>query len=220
MAPRGEGVMKSKRFIVLGLGSFGRTLALRLAENGCRVTGVDASEVHVESIQDRLDEAIIGDVTNPEVLQPLQIPSAEAVFISLGEQIEKSILASLHVKDLGAKAIYVKGISPDHERILKALGVTRVIFPEAEIARQTADHVTWTNALEFFHLDQDHSMLEIGVPSALVGKTLAEAELPRKYGLIVVGIKEALAEKWELMPRPDFRFTDEHLLLVFGRKTD
>ncbi|MFN4259845.1 MAG: potassium channel family protein [Gemmataceae bacterium] len=212
--------MKVKRFIVLGLGSFGQTLALRLAQNGCRVTGVDLDERQVEAVKDQIHEAIVADVTDRAVLEQLMLDTADGVFISLGESIEKSILAALHVIDLKVHNVYVKGISREHGRILSKLGVSRVIFPEMEIAVQTADQMTLPNVLESFQFDPDYSIVETVVPASLAGKTLAEAGLPRRFGLMVIGVKEALGERWELMPPPDHVFGDEQFVLVIGRNAN
>ncbi len=213
--------MAAKKFIVLGLGSFGSALARRLCDNGCLVTGVDGEEACVEPLRERLNEAIVGDVTDRSVLESLLVDKAEAVFISLGEMIERSIICALHVRELKARQIYVKGVSAEHGRILQALGVTRVIHPEYEMARELADQMTTPNILEYFRVDEEYGIAEIAVPDALVGQTLQSAELPRKFGLFVLGIKSTLhAGRWEMAPRPDHRFTDDQVILVMGKKVD
>lgn len=212
--------MATKKYIVLGLGSFGSALARRLCDNGCLVTGVDGEEQHVEALRDRLSEAIVADVTDRGVLESLLIDRAEAIFISLGEQIERSILCALHVRELGAKQIYVKGVSEEHRRILKALGVTQVVHPEVEMARQLADQVAFPNILEYFKVDEEYGIAELAVPDSLVGQTLQSAELPRRFGLFVLGIKSALHAKWEMAPSREHRFADDQVVLVMGKKAD
>jgi trk system potassium uptake protein TrkA len=212
--------MPERRFIVLGLGTFGKAMAVRLSQNGCRVTGVDADATQVEMLQEHLYEALVGDVTNRASLEQLMLHHAEAVIISLGEDIERSILASLHAKELGARDIYAKGVTPEHGKILKKLGVTRVIYPEAEIAQQMADEMTYPNVLKITQMDPEYSMAEIVAPPSVVGKRLAEVELPRRFNLILMGVKEALAPRWEMTPKADHVFTDEQLLLVWGNKKD
>lgn len=212
--------MPDRRFIVLGLGTFGKAMAVRLSQNGCRVTGVDANATQVELLQDQLYEALVGDVTDRASLEQLMVQNAEAVIISLGEDIEKSILASLHARELGARDVYVKGVTPEHGKILRKLGVTRVIYPEVEIAQQTADELTYPNVLKITQVDPEYSMAEIIAPPSIVGKRLSEVELPRRFNLILIGVKEALASKWEMTPKADHIFTDEQLLLVWGTKKD
>lgn len=209
-----------KRFVVLGLGSFGAALAKRLSENGCRVTGVDASEDRVEALQDVLYEAVVGDVTDRQTLEELLVAQATAVFISLGEKIEMSMLAALHAREVGAKRVLVKGVTSEHGRILKHLGVERVVFPEAEMAVQLADSMTWPNVLDALAIDTDHQLIEMAVPDSLVGQTLRQADLRRKFGCMVLGVKDHLTGNLTINPDGEFRLTDDQLLLVIGRKEE
>ncbi|MFO0944361.1 MAG: TrkA family potassium uptake protein [Planctomycetota bacterium] len=209
-----------KRFIVLGLGTFGTAIAARLSKNGCRVTGVDANERQVEALTHTLYEAVVADVTDRHVLQELSLPDADAVIISLGEQIERSILAALHARECGARHIYAKGVSDEHGKILKALGVERVIFPEAEIATQLADNFTWPNVLNFLQVDPEYSIIEIAVPQTLLGKTLQEADLRKKFNVYILAVKDALQGNLQGIPHGEFRLNDDQLLLVIGKHSD
>lgn len=212
--------MADKRFIVLGLGTFGAALASRLFENDCRVTGVDRDRDRVEELKGVLYEAVIGDTTSREVLEQLSIKTADAVFIGLGEDIARSLLATLHCKELGAKRIIVKGVTPEHGKLLQHLGVERVVFPENEVAQELADRMTWPNVLDYLPIDREHSIVEFAVPTELEGKTLAEADLRRRLGIMVVGLKDVLTGKFELFPGGDMRLHDGQLLLVVGKQED
>jgi trk system potassium uptake protein TrkA len=211
---------ENKRFVVLGLGSFGTALATRLAENGCRVTGVDASERRVDQLKHILYEAVVANVTDKESLQELLVANANAVFISLGESIETSLLAALHARELGAKRVLVKGVTEEHGKILKHMGVERVVFPEAEMAVQLADSMTWPNVLDALTIDTDHSLVEMAVPETLAGKSLREVDLRRRYGCLVLGIKDHLNGKLTLNPDGEFKLTDDQTLLVIGKKDE
>jgi trk system potassium uptake protein TrkA len=209
---------QGKRFLVLGLGSFGTALAVRMATNGCRVTGVDSDEQRVEEVKDVIYEAVVADVTDRETLAQLMVGQADAVFISLGESIEPSLLSALHCRELGAKRVFVKGVTAEHGKILNKLGVERVIFPEAEMAEQLADSMTWPNVLDRLTIDSEYSLAEIAVPVCLSGKTLSQAELRRRFNLNVMGIKDHLTGKLTLNPGADYLLTDDQLLLVIGTK--
>lgn len=211
---------EAKRFVVLGLGSFGMALATKLSQNGCRVTGVDSSMDRVDEVRNVLYEAICGNVTDRDTLSELMLPSAQAVFISLGEKIELSLLATLHCKELGAKRILVKGVTREHGRILEKLGVERVVFPEEEIAVTLADRMTWPNVLDFVQVGPEYSFAEMTVPNSLVGKSLKDADLRRKYNLQVVGVKDVLTGNLHVIPDGDFRLLDDRLLLVLARRDD
>jgi trk system potassium uptake protein TrkA len=209
-----------KRFIVLGLGSFGTALARQLCENGCRVTGVDSERDLVEDLKDVLYEAVIGDVTERATLEALGVRDADAVFISLGETLLPSLLATLHAKELGARRVVVKGVTEEHGKLLKKLGVERVVFPEMEIAQELANRETWPNVLDYMPIDPEYSFLEIATPDSIAGQTLREADLRRTYNIWIVGMKDTLTGKFDMFPDPETRLRDDHLLLIAGRKTD
>ena len=209
-----------KQFVVIGLGSFGSALAERLSENGCRVTGMDQSKDQVESLKDVLYEAVIGDARERDSIAHLPVATADAVFVSMGEDITQSLLATLHTKELGAKQIIVKGVTSEHARILKCLGVDRVIFPETEIARQLADRMTWPNVLDFLPIDPEYSFLEVAAPDEWAGKQLQELDLRRKYNVWVVGVKDALTGKLAMFPDGQYKLSADQVLLTVGKQID
>jgi|TARA_B100000073_G_scaffold69206_1_gene51069 trk system potassium uptake protein TrkA len=209
-----------KKFIMLGMGSFGSALAKRLAENGCIVTGVDQRRDRLELVKNDINESVIGDATDREVLENLPIRDATAVFISLGETIARSLLATLHVKELGARNVIVKGVTQEHGKILKHLGADRVVFPEVEVARELADRETWPNVLDYLPIDPEYSVAEITVPSSLSGKTLAEANLRSRIGVHVMGIKDPMSTKLTMFPDGRTLLLDEQALLVVGREDE
>lgn len=208
-----------KHFYILGLGSFGGALARRLKKNGCRVTGVDSSRENVEEIKDDLYEAIIADATEYESLQHLNLKEANGVFISMGEDITPSLLATLHAKELGAKRIIVKGVTKDHGKLLKSLGVERVIFPEAEIAETLADRMTWPNIIDFLPIDPEYSFMEVAVPDEMVGKSLMNLNLRQQYGVWVVGVKDPMTGKLAMFPDGGYSLGLDQLLLVVGKQS-
>jgi trk system potassium uptake protein TrkA len=209
-----------KKFIMLGMGSFGTALATKLAANGCRVTGIDGRPERLEAVKNLIHEAVIGDATDREVLESLPIRDATAVFISLGENISQSLLATLHVKELGARNVIVKGVTKEHGKILEHLGVDRVVFPEEEVARELADRMTWPNVLDYLPIDPDYSVAEVAMPGSLSGKTLAEANLRSKIGVHVMGLKDVMKGKFEMFPDGKTKLLEDQVLLVVGRETE
>jgi trk system potassium uptake protein TrkA len=206
-----------KRFIVLGMGTFGSALATQLAANGCRVTGIDSRREPLEMLKSVLHEAVIGDCTDRELLAALPIRDVTGVFISLGEAISQSLLAALHVKELGARQVIVKGVTKEHGKILEHLGVDRVVFPEEEVARELADRMTWPNVLDYLPIDPDYSVAEVAMPASLSGKTLAEANLRSRIGVHVMGIKDVITGRFEMFPVSGTRLLEDQVLLVVGR---
>ena len=190
----------ARRFVMLGMGTFGTALARRLAVNGCQVIGVDSRRDRLEAVKNEIHECVIGDATDREVLENLPLRDASAVFISLGETISRSLLATLHVKELGARQVVVKGVTKEHGKILEHLGADRVVFPEEEVAKQLADKMTWPNVLDFLPIDPEYSVAEVAMPSSLSGRTLAEADLRNQIGVQVMGIKDVLSGKLDMFP--------------------
>jgi trk system potassium uptake protein TrkA len=207
-----------KHIIVIGLGSFGTSIAKRLSKNGVRVTGMDASRERVEALKDDLYEAVIGDGTQRSALEQLPYKQAMAVVISLGEDITRSILAALHARDLGARQVIVKGVTVDHGKILRSLGVDRVIFPETEIALQLADRLTWPNVVDYLAIDPEYSIVEIAVPDSFAGKTLQELNVRQRFGISVLGLKDALTGKLSMFPESGAKLGADQILLVVGNK--
>ena len=209
-----------KHFVVIGLGSFGTALAKRLCKNGCRVTGLDASKDRVEELKEELYEAIIGDATERELLQHLPLSYADAVFNSMGEDITRLLLSTLHCRELGGKRIIVKGVTAEHGRLLQSLGVDRVIFPEIEIAEDLADRMTWTNVVDFLSIDPDYSFMEVAAPDSFAGKTLQELNIRQRHGIWVVGVKDPLSGELTMFPAGDFRLSVDQILLIVGKPSD
>jgi trk system potassium uptake protein TrkA len=210
--------MKSnRRFVMLGMGTFGTALARRLAVNGCQVIGVDSRRDRLEAVKNEIHECVIGDATDREVLENLPLRDASAVFISLGETISRSLLATLHVKELGARQVVVKGVTKEHGKILEHLGADRVVFPEEEVAKQLADKMTWPNVLDFLPIDPEYSVAEVAMPSSLSGKTMAEADLRNRIGVQVMGIKDVLSGKLDMFPDGRRRLMEDQVLLVVGK---
>ena len=209
-----------KRFVVIGLGSFGAALAKKLKSNGIRVTGIDSDAETVESLQDYLFEAVIGDATDRASLETLSLDTAAGVVISLGEDITRSLLATLHAKELGARHIIVKGVTPEHGKLLNSLGVERVVFPEIEIAMQLADRLTWPNVIDFLPIDTEYSFVEIAMPESMLGKKLMDTDIKKKYGLWVIGVKDAMTGKLTMFPDVEFKFADDQMILLVGKEKD
>lgn len=211
---------ETKHFVVIGLGTFGAALASRLAKNGCRVTGIDNDRASVEALKDVLYESIIGDATSRETIAQLPVKHSDAVYISMGEDMARSLLATLHVKQEGAGRIFVKGVTADHGAILESLGVERVVFPEIEIAQSLADRATWPNVLDFLPIDVEYAFMEIAVPDSLAGKSLTDLRLRQRYDVWVVGIKNALNGKLEMFPDGQYVLGPDQMLLVVGKEKE
>ena len=181
--------MKRKQFGVIGLGRFGSAMATTLADSGHDVIGVDGNEERVRQLADSITQAIQLDATDERALRAAGINDVEVAVVSIGENIESSLLVVMQLKELGIKTIVAKAVTPLHGRILEKLGVSRVIFPEREMAIRVAHSLVMPNVIDYIELSKDFSIVELPAPQAFVGKTLKQLELRPRYGLTLIAIK-------------------------------
>lgn len=207
-----------QRVVIMGLGNFGFHFALRLAQQeGVEILAIDANKDVVDEIAPRVANAVVADCTHRDVLDELEIASADYAVISLGGQMDASILATLHVRSLGVKNIYVKAISDDHGRILHLIGATKIIHPEREVAESLAEALGKPNVLDYIPLGEDYSIIELEPPSRLVGRSLGELDLRNRFGVTVIGVKEYLTGSRKMNPPGTYVIGDDVSLLIMGR---
>jgi trk system potassium uptake protein TrkA len=193
--------MSKRLYAVIGLGRFGSAVASTLVSLGQDVIGLDDNEDRVREMGE-VTSALQIDATDIRALRQAGVNEADVAVISIGENIEASLLVVMQVKDLGVPRIIAKAVTPLHGRILEKLGVTRVIFPEREMAERTARSLVIPNALDYITLSSDFSIVEVTVPSSFVGQTLRSIELRARHGLTLVAIKRQVAGKEETLVSP------------------
>ena len=179
--------MKRKQFGVIGLGRFGSAMAITLTELGHDVIGVDADESRVQQLADIITHALQIDATDDKALRAAGIQ--DVAVVSIGENIESSLLVVMQVRELGVATIVAKAVTPLHGRILEKLGVSRVIFPEREMAVRIAHSLVMPSVIDYIELSRDFSIVEVPAPEAFVGQTLKQLELRPRLGLTLIAIK-------------------------------
>lgn len=205
-----------KRVIVVGLGTFGSTLAKRLNELGHDVIAIDPRPHVVDATGPHVARAVVGDGTNRAVLEEIGARDADAAVISTGQDLSASILALLALRDIGVQEIYVKVRSDDHARIADSLGASESIFPERESALGLASRVTSGKLLQYVQLGADLSLQEMPVPEQWYGKTLRELALPTRMKVQVVAVHDVLRDEMVPVPDPDRALTQSDALLLAG----
>jgi trk system potassium uptake protein TrkA len=173
---------------VLGLGRFGRSLALELMGEGVEVLGVDSDARAVQSLAGRLTHVVEADVTDEEAMRELGIGEFETVVVGVGTDLESSILAASVAVGLGVPTVWAKAISSAHVRILTQIGAHQVVRPEHDMGRRVA-HLLRGGMLEYVELDQGYAFARTSAPTALQGRTLAGYGVRDEFGVTVVGIK-------------------------------
>jgi trk system potassium uptake protein TrkA len=181
--------MKKQTFAIIGLGRFGSAMATTLTELGQDVIGIDANEERVQRHADVIRSAVQLDANDERALRAVGVKDVDVAVISIGENIEASLLAVMLVKDLGVRRIIAKAVTALHGRILERIGVDRVIFPERDMAVRVAHSLVVANVLDYIELSRDFSIIEIPAPKAFAGKSLKDLQLRNRFGLTLIAIK-------------------------------
>jgi trk system potassium uptake protein len=211
--------VKKTQFGVIGLGRFGSAMASTLAELGHDVIGVDGNEDRVRQLADVIPHAIQLDATDARALRAAGMQDVDVAVVSIGENIESSVLVVMLLQELGIGRIIAKAVSPLHGRILERLGVSRVIFPEREMAIRVAHGLVLPNVLDYIELSRDFSIVELPAPPEFVGRTLKQLELRPRLGLTLIAIKRTTPsgpEETIISPAADETIRQDDVLSLLG----
>lgn len=203
------------RFVVIGLGHFGATLARHLYELGHEVIAIDSDVRVVDAVGPHVTRAIAGDATQRAVLAESGAEGASVGVVAIGDDLGASILALLTLRDLKVPAIYVKVMSEDHARIAEALGATDTVFPERQAAGNLASRITSRRLLHYTAYGEHFGVQEMAVPESWAGKSLAELRIAEQHQVTVVGVHDLLRGVIAI-PRPSQPLTPSDTLLIAG----
>lgn len=209
-----------KRFVVIGLGNFGAAVAESLYAARHDVVAIDTDEAAVDRIALHVTRAAVGDGKDVRMLEKVGVREADAGIVSTGDDITASILATMALKDLKVREIYVKVISIDHARVMEKLGVTETVFPERESGMRLATRVMTAGILNYVRLGAGFSVQEMAVPASWIGRSLRDLELPRRHRVSVIAVHDVLRDEMIPIPDPDALLKDSDTLVVAGRETD
>lgn len=183
------------KYIVIGLGNFGLSLAEKLTKFGNEVIGIDNSMAKVEAVKEKISHAICMDATDEYTMNGLPFKDTDVVIIAIGEDAGANIMATAMVKKLHPNRIISRAISGIHETILEAMDVQTIIHPEEETAERWAKKLSLKGMVESFELSINYSIAEIAIPDQLVGKTIEEVGFRNNYNLVCVTIIKKMADK-------------------------
>ena len=179
-----------KTYVVIGLGRFGRHLAVELNELGHEVMAVDDDEDRVNEILPYVTNAQIGDSTNANFLKSLGIGNFDICFVTISANFENSLETTSLLKELGAKIVISRAERDIQKKFLLRNGADQVVDPERQVAkwasiRYTADHI-----LDYMEIDASHAIFEAEVPEEWLGKTIGELDVRRKYNINIIAVKD------------------------------
>ena len=179
-----------KNSLIIGLGRFGRHLAVELNELGHEVMAVDDDEDRVNEILPYVTNAQIGDSTNANFLKSLGIGNFDICFVTISANFENSLETTSLLKELGAKIVISRAERDIQKKFLLRNGADQVVYPERQVAkwasiRYTADHI-----LDYMEIDASHAIFEAEVPEEWLGKTIGELDVRRKYNINIIAVKD------------------------------
>jgi trk system potassium uptake protein TrkA len=174
--------------VVVGLGRFGKSLALELMREGEEVLGVDADPKVVQSLAGRLTHVVEADSTNEEAMHQLSVAEFSRGVVGVGNDLESSILSASVLLNLGVHDVWAKATTASHARILTQIGVHHVVRPEHDMGRRVA-HLVRGRMLDYIEFDEDYAFVKTRAPKILEGRALGESLIRKTHGVTIVGYK-------------------------------
>ena len=210
---------KSLEVGVIGLGKFGRNMALTLVQLGHKVLGVDLSESRIQAVEGSLDHVYRADARDPAVLRELRFQDLDCVVVSVGESMDVSLLVILNLLDLNISKIWVKASSEAHCEILKRMGIDGVFLPERDAAVVSAHRLANPSILDLIPQYGGILLQECEV-DAWDGKTLIDLDLMNKSNVLVLAVRKADSTEWVFVPRARTLLSRGDTVMVVGRQED
>ena len=206
---------KASAWGVIGLGRFGMALAITLAEAGKDVIVVDRDEDKVRTMRPYTDYAYVTDDLSKETLSEIGIGECDTVIIGIGEKIDTSILTTLNVVSLGVPRVIAKARSQEQGLVLEKIGA-EVIYPERDMAIRLGKSLLSGSFLDFIFLDNEVEIQQVICGDRLIGDTVRDCDIRRRYGLNIIAIEHN--ETTEIEFSPDYRFCEGDIITVIGKQ--
>ena len=203
-----------KSGLLIGLGRFGKHIAIQLNRLGHEVLGIDHNEEKVNDAMDIVTDAQIGDSTNEAFLRSLGVGNFDICFVTISNDFQSSLETTCLLKDLGAKFVVARAERDGQERFLLRNGADKVVYPEKQVATWAAIRYSSDHILDYIELDSKHSLYEVSIPDAWVGKTVVQLDIRRKYNLTIIGLKKN--GEMDFLVKPDTVLAKDVTLLVLG----
>lgn len=206
---------QKEQFIVLGLGRFGASVARSLNEMGYEVMAVDSDEGLVQNASLYATQAVQADATDEDALQALGVQNYDVAVVAIGN-VRDSVLVTVLCKEAGIPQVVAKATDDLHAKVLRKVGADRVVFPERDMGMRVAKSLVTPNILDMIALTDGYQIAEVAAPEAWQGRTLAQVNVRRNYGLSILAIQR----NGELIAAPGAEtvFVQQDVLLVLGKQ--
>ena len=219
------------KYIIIGLGNFGASLAEKLTSQGNEVIGIDTRMNKVDALKEKISHTICMDATDEFTVSGLPLKDTDIVVVAIGEDQGANIMVTALLKNLDVKRLISRAINPLHEKVLKAIGVDEIVHPEEETAERWAKKLCLTGVVNSFELSDDYSIVEINLPFKYEGKKISETNIRKKYNLLVLStikssqvksnVGRSLKEsKVQGVASADLILEKDDILVVYGANKD
>ena len=178
-----------KSILLIGLGRFGRHIAIKLDELNHQVMAVDNNESRVEAVLPYVRNAQIGDATNEDFIRSLGVRNFDVCIVAIGDNFQSSLETTSLLKELGAKMVVSRAARDVHAKFLLRNGADEVVYPEKELASWTAIRYSADHIFDYVELDEEHGIFEISIPDAWIGKTVGELDIRKKYNVNIMALR-------------------------------
>ena len=178
-----------KSILLIGLGRFGRHIALKLNALNHQVMAIDYNEERVNALLPFVTNAQIGDSTNEEFLAALGVGNYDACIVTIGDNFQNSLETTYLLKELGARKIIARASKEMQEKFLLRNGADEVVYPEKQLAAWTAIRCSSEHILDYIELDDEYAIFELEIPSDWSGKSILELDIRKKYGINILGVR-------------------------------
>ena len=174
------------KFIIMGLGNFGASLAEKLTIQGNEVIGIDTRMNKVDALKEKISHTICMDATDEFTVSGLPLKDTDIVVVAIGEDQGANIMVTALLKNLNVKRLISRAINPLHEKVLQAIGVDEIVHPEEETAERWAKKLCLVGIVDSYELSDDFSIVEVNVPLQYIGKTILETNIRKNYNLLIL----------------------------------
>ena len=178
-----------KSILLIGLGRFGRHIAIKLDELNHQVMAVDNNESRVEAVLPYVRNAQIGDATNEDFIRSLGVRNFDVCIVAIGDNFQSSLETTSLLKELGAKMVVSRAARDVHAKFLLRNGADEVVYPEKQLASWTAIRYSADHIFDYVELDEVHGIFEISIPDAWIGKTVGELDIRKKYNVNIMALR-------------------------------
>ena len=203
-----------KSILLIGIGRFGKHIAMDLHKLNHQVMVVDDNEDRINELLPYVTNAQIGDSTNRDFLESLGVNNFDVCFVAIGKDFQSSLETTCTLKELGAKLVVSRAASDVHAKFLLRNGADEVIYPEKQIAKWASIRYSSDHILDYIELDESHAIFEVSVPKAWLGMSILQLDVRRKYNINIMGIKQG--GRMNVSVSPDTLLTEDVTLLVLG----